>query len=100
MNKNLSHLRQLLIITFLLTAYIGYAQEATVTYPDSTKLDLTKPILIENELNSFDQINLKFPRLNPAINFNLNLVLSRNLLTPLIILEMAYYPIYIERCCI
>ena len=66
MNKNLRHLRQLLIITFLLTAYIGNAQEATATYPDSTKLDLTKPILIENELNSFDQINLKFPRLNPA----------------------------------
>ena len=63
MKKNLRHL---LIITFLLIAYRGYAQEATVSYPDSIKLDLPKPILIENELNNFDQINLKFPRLNPA----------------------------------
>ena len=63
MNKNLICF---LMITFLFTVYHSYAQEATVAYPDSTKIDLTKPIIIENELNSYDQINLKFPRLNPA----------------------------------
>ena len=63
MKKNL---RYLLIIAFLFTATLAYTQEATDTYPDSTRIDLTKPILIENKLDNFDQIDLKFPRLNPA----------------------------------
>src|SRR5690606_13306417 len=63
MNKSL---RYFFMITSLFTVCLSYAQETTVVYPDSTKIDLTKPILIENELNNYDQINLKFPRLNPA----------------------------------
>lgn len=59
-------LRKLLVITFLLTAFLGYAQETSVIYHDSTKLDISKPIVIENRLDNSDQINLKFPRLNPA----------------------------------
>lgn len=61
-----SILKHYLLLAFLLTVSLSYAQETSVKYPDSIKIDLTNPILIENELNSYNQINLKFPRLNPA----------------------------------
>lgn len=64
-----SILKHFLFAAFLLASNFIYAQETTVVYPDSTKFDLTKPIIIENQLNNFDQINLKFPRLNPADKF-------------------------------
>lgn len=59
------NLKLYLLIALLINVHYSYAQEISTTYPDSTKIDLSKPIIIENELSNYEHINLKFPRLNP-----------------------------------
>lgn len=60
------YLRVFPIIVFLSVLSNGYAQEINSSYPDSIKIDISKPIIIEHEMNRSGQAIIKLPRLNPA----------------------------------